>query len=195
MGYVETDYERLEETPIQTSKNREARGTMIVFPDYAAGLAGLEGFDYAYLITLLDRIWEADGRGDRGFTAARLRATPFLLEREQHRVGVFACRFPVRPNYLGLSLIRIASISGCRVEFSGVDLLNRTPVLDIKPWAPQFDVASSVQKDASAHVRTGWLAPASDSGVRTPRRESFERAGVPMLAGIEAGGTAREATG
>jgi tRNA (Thr-GGU) A37 N-methylase len=73
-----------------------------------------------------------DERGGRPFTGDRLRPVPFLLQDTGQRVGVFATRSPVRPNYLALSLVRVLAVDGCTVEFAGVDLLDGTPVLDVK---------------------------------------------------------------
>ncbi|HET9556024.1 MAG TPA: TrmO family methyltransferase, partial [Actinomycetota bacterium] len=120
---------------------------------------GLEGFDYAHLICFLDRAWEADGRGTRPFTGDRLRPVPFLLQETGERVGVFATRVPVRPNYLALSLVRVVAVRGNTVDFAGVDLLDGTPVLDVKPFEPHLDVpgytAGSGWLD---HLRGGWYS-------------------------------------
>jgi tRNA (adenine37-N6)-methyltransferase len=140
IGYVHTAYRSLAETPIQTSRNPDEPGRLVLDEEYAAGLEGLEGFDYAHLICLLDRAWEADDRGRRPFVGDRLRPVPFLLRDSGQRVGVFATRAPVRPNYLALSLIRILAVRGRQVDFAGVDLLDGTPVLDIKPFEPHLDV-------------------------------------------------------
>ena len=136
IGHVRTAYRRLEDTPIQTSRNPGEPGRLVVDDRYAAALDGLEGFDYAHLICFLDQAWEADGRGTRPFAGDRLRPVPFLLQHTGQRVGVFATRAPVRPNYLALSLVRVVAVRGNEVDFAGVDLLDGTPVLDVKPFEP-----------------------------------------------------------
>jgi tRNA (adenine37-N6)-methyltransferase len=150
IGYVHTRHTSLAETPIQTSRNPDERGRLVVLDQYADALDGLEEFDYAQLICFLDRAWEADGRGTRPFTGDRLRPVPFLLQDTGERVGVFASRSPVRPNYLALSLVRVLAVRGTTVEFAGVDLLDGTPVLDVKPFEPHLDVPGY-------RSGTGWL--------------------------------------
>ena len=97
IGHVRTAYADPAETPIQTRRNPDERGRLVVLDQYADALDGLEEFDYAHLICFLDRVWEADGRGRRPFTGDRLRPVPFLLQDTGERVGVFATRSPVRP--------------------------------------------------------------------------------------------------
>ena len=105
IGHVRTAYADPAETPIQTRRNPDERGRLVVLDQYADALDGLEEFDYAHLICFLDRVWEANGRGSRPFAGDRLRPVPFLLQDTGERVGVFATRSPVRPNYLALSLV------------------------------------------------------------------------------------------
>jgi tRNA-Thr(GGU) m(6)t(6)A37 methyltransferase TsaA len=140
VGHVRTAYSDPADTPIQTRRNPDERGRLVVLDEYADALDGLEEFDYAHLICFLDRVWEADGRGSRPFTGDRLRPVPFLLQDTGERVGVFATRSPVRPNYLALSLVRVLAVRGTTVSFAGVDLLDGTPVLDVKPFEPHLDV-------------------------------------------------------
>jgi molybdopterin-binding protein len=150
IGYVRSDYQRPEDTPLQARRNPAAPGRLVVFDEYTPGLRGLDGFDYAHLVCLLDRAWEADGRGGAPFTAERLQPVPFLLERTGERVGVFACRFPVRPNYLALSLVRITGVRADGFDFTGVDLADATPVVDVKPFVPGLD------RPPPGAVRAGW---------------------------------------
>jgi tRNA-Thr(GGU) m(6)t(6)A37 methyltransferase TsaA len=158
IGYVQTPYTSLAETPIQTSRNPDEPGRLVVADQYAAGLDGLEGFDYAHPICFLDRAWQADDQGRRPFTGDRLRPVPFLLQHLGQRVGVFATRAPVRPNYLALSLVRVVAVHGNTVDFTGVDLLDGTPVLDIKPFEPHLDVPGYTPGGAAwlDQVRGGW---------------------------------------
>jgi tRNA (Thr-GGU) A37 N-methylase len=101
---------------------------------------GLDEFDCAHLICLLDRAWQADSRGKKPFTGERLRPVPFLLQHTGERVGVFATRAAARPNYLGRHLVRATAVRGNQVDFTGADLLDGTPVLDLKPFEPHLDV-------------------------------------------------------
>ena len=157
IGYVQTPYTSLAETPIQTSRNPDEPGRLVVADQYAAGLEGLEGFDYAHLICFLDRAWQADDQGRRPFTGDRLRPVPFLLQESGQRVGLFATRSPVRPNYLALSLVRVVAVHGSTVDFTGVDLVDGTPVLDIKPFEPHLDVPGYTPGSGWLdQLRGGW---------------------------------------
>ena len=157
IGYVQTPYHSLAETPIQTSRNPDERGRLVLHDQFAPALDGLEGFDYAHLICFLDRAWEADGRGTRPFVGDRLRPVPFLLQETGQRVGLFATRSPVRPNYLALSLVRVVAVHDSTVDFTGVDLVDGTPVLDIKPFEPHLDVPGYTPGSGWLdQVRGGW---------------------------------------
>jgi tRNA-Thr(GGU) m(6)t(6)A37 methyltransferase TsaA len=181
IGHVRTAYRRMEDTPIQTSRNPDEPGRLVLLDQYAAALDGLEGFDYAHLICFLDQAWQADGRGTRPFAGDRLRPVPFLLQHTGQRVGVFATRAPVRPNYLALSLVRVLAVRGNQVDFAGVDLLDGTPVLDVKPFEPQLDVPGYRRGSGWLdHVRGGWYqqpAAAANPLVR-PGREGLRAAGL-----------------
>jgi tRNA-Thr(GGU) m(6)t(6)A37 methyltransferase TsaA len=187
IGHVRTAYRRMEDAPIQTSRNPDEPGRLVVLDQYAAGLQGLEGFDYAHLICFLDRAWQADGRGARPFTGDRLRPVPFLLQHTGQRVGVFATRVPVRPNYLALSLVRVVAVRGNLVDFRGVDLLDGTPVLDIKPFEPHIDVPGYTPgRGWLDEVRGGWYqqTDAAANPLVRPGRRGLQAAGLdPSPAG------------
>lgn len=129
IGVVRTARTDLEHTPVQAGANRAEEGTIELDQHYAEGLAGLAGFDYAWLLSLLDR-------PDRPGTLTQV---PYLLRREGRRMGIFATRGPRRPNPIGLSLIRLLGVDGATIRFAGVDLLDGTPVLDVKPYVTRFD--------------------------------------------------------
>ena len=181
IGHVRTAYRRLEDTPIQTARNRDERGRLVVDDRYRAALEGLEGFDYAHLICFLDQAWRADGHGTRPFTGDRLRPVPFLLQDTGQRVGVFATRVPVRPNYLALSLVRVLAVRGNEVDFTGVDLLDGTPVLDVKPFAPHLDVPGYTRESGWLdHIRDGWYAQpdAATNPLVSPGRQGLRGMGL-----------------
>jgi tRNA-Thr(GGU) m(6)t(6)A37 methyltransferase TsaA len=174
IGYVRTPYLHPEDTPAQAPLNPDERGLLVVYPRYAAALAGVAEFEYLQLITLLDRVPEKlleDG--------ASLTQVPFMLQHTGEAVGVFASRFPVRPNRLGLSLVRVERVRGRRIEFAGVDMLDRTPVLDIKPWEQHLDVPGWPVRRVES-IRGGWYQRTAMVGCRglLAGRRSLERAGM-----------------
>ena len=132
IGIIRSQYTDTEHTPIQARLNPAAQAAIELDPQYAAGLDGLAGFDFAWLLTWLHRPRDAD-------RPARLRHVPFLLRAQQRQVGIFATRGPRRINPIGLSLVRLTGVDGATVRFSGVDLIDGTPVLDIKPDVTRFD--------------------------------------------------------
>ena len=174
IGYVKTSYRHLEETPAQAPFNPDERGVLVVYPRYAPALTGLAEFEYVQLITLLDRVPEELPEGD-----GQLVQVPFMLQHTGQAVGVFASRFPVRPNRLGLSLVRVERVHGRRVEFAGVDMLDRTPVLDIKPWNQQLDIPGWPDRNVHS-IRGGWYQRVDvvNAGGLLAGRPSLERAGM-----------------
>jgi tRNA (adenine37-N6)-methyltransferase len=154
IGVVRTSHQERESTPIQSSVNRAEHGTLEIAPEYQAGLDGLDGFDYAWLLAWLHR------SGESG--PAPLRQVPFLLRRQRREVGIFAARGPRRVNPIGLSLIQILAVTGGTVSFAGVDLLDGTPVIDLKPYVTRFD-------RPPGEPRCGWLDTLEIPDGITPR--------------------------
>lgn len=135
IGVVHSPFRTIEEMPIQPTGATGVRGTIELSAELAAGLKDLEGFSHLWVIYHFHRAG-----------APRLTVTPFLDHRPH---GVFATRAPVRPNPLGLSLVELLGIDGHRLQIGGVDILDGTPVLDIKPYVPAFDRAPT--------AKSGWL--------------------------------------
>lgn len=134
--------------PIQPSRGRGIRGSVEVFPEYADGLDDLDGFSHVVLLYHFHRVH-----------GHALRVTPYLDTRER---GLFATRAPRRPNPIGLSVVRLVAIEGPVMSIEDVDILDGTPLLDIKPYVSEFD--------RRGNVREGWLEEAG------PRRgESDDR--------------------
>lgn len=121
--------------PIQTLAAPEAEGRVEVHAAYVDGLRDIEGFDYLILLTHLHRAVE------------KLEVTPFM-DTVSH--GVFATRAPARPNRIGLSIVRLVRREGHVLHFLGNDMVDGTPVLDIKPYVPRLDVRQT--------ERIGWFA-------------------------------------
>jgi tRNA (adenine37-N6)-methyltransferase len=133
IGVLHTPFQTPEETPIQAIRS-QAEGWVEVFPEYEEGLEGIESFSHIYLLYILHRAHET-----------RLTVQPFLDDC-QH--GVFATRHPMRPNHIGISVVQLLSREGCMLKVHGVDMLDGTPLLDIKPYVPDFDWRSG--------DKTGW---------------------------------------
>jgi tRNA (adenine37-N6)-methyltransferase len=134
IGEIHTPFIDKRDTPIQASRST-TKGHVEVYPAYAAGLRDLEGFSHIILLYAFHR-----SSGDY-----RLSVTPFLDHEER---GLFATRYPVRPNPIGLSIVRLLAIRDHTLEIEGADTLDGTPLLDIKPYVPDFDTRTD--------VRTGW---------------------------------------
>ena len=150
IGWVRSARTDHEHTPLQAALNPDEVGEIHVDPAFADGLDGLEGFDFAHLLTWLRT-------PDEDPEPVALRQVPYLLRPTGRALGIFATRGPRRPNPLGLSLVRVlgvdAGVDGGVVRFSGVDLLDGTPVVDIKPWVARFDQPYGLD----GPPRSGWF--------------------------------------
>ena len=135
IGVIRSPYADPVGMPIQPGGARGVRGEVEVFPEFRDGLADLEGFSRVILIYLFHR--------SEGYS---LRVVPFLDDSER---GVFATRAPRRPNPIGLSVVRLVGVEGCRLLIEDVDILDGTPLLDIKPYVPSID--------AFPDERDGWF--------------------------------------
>lgn len=141
IGTVRSPFCDPKDMPIQPVGARDVRGTIELDPTYAAGLKDLAGFSRIIVLYHFHR--------SSGYS---LEVIPFL-DKTPH--GVFATRAPRRPNAIGLSILRLASIDGATLHVLDVDILDGTPVLDIKPYVPAFD--------AYPDERTGWLTTTSEA--------------------------------
>lgn len=136
IGIIHTPFKSKEEAPIQGAYEPDAHGTVAVFSKYSAGLKDVETFSHLYLLYQFDRS-----------SKVKLVRQTFLDDTPH---GVFASRHPARPNGIGLTIVKLIKRRGNSLVVSGVDMLDRTPLLDIKPYVPRFDH----QKNAS----NGWVA-------------------------------------
>ncbi|OPY27174.1 MAG: S-adenosyl-L-methionine-binding protein [Methanocella sp. PtaU1.Bin125] len=135
IGVIRSEFKRKDCTPIQSVFSK-ARGTVELFPEYADGLKDIEGFSHLYLIYHFDQA-----------ESCSITHKPFLDGSRER--GIFAIRHFNRPNPIGLSIVELAGVRGNVLEIAGVDILDGTPVLDIKPYVRQFDVREN--------VRSGWV--------------------------------------
>jgi tRNA-Thr(GGU) m(6)t(6)A37 methyltransferase TsaA len=140
IGVIRTPFTDLRQMPIQPPGARGVRGRVEVEPEYVDGLLDLDGFSHVVLLYEFHR--------SRGY---ELRVVPFLDTRLH---GVFATRAPRRPNPIGLSVVQLCKVEGGVLEVEGIDVLDGTPLLDIKPYVPAFD--------GPDEIRLGWLAGVSE---------------------------------
>jgi tRNA-Thr(GGU) m(6)t(6)A37 methyltransferase TsaA len=138
VGIVHSPFTELEGMPIQPSRSGGASGTVEVYPEYEEGLADLDGFSHIVLLVHFHRVGQY-----------RLKVVPFL---DTEPRGLFATRSPRRPNPIGLSVVRLTAVEANRLSVQDLDILDGTPVLDIKPYVPEFD--------RQVEVRLGWLEEA-----------------------------------
>jgi tRNA-Thr(GGU) m(6)t(6)A37 methyltransferase TsaA len=138
IGVVRSPYADSHKVPKGLGARHEAVGTIEIAPEYADGLKDIEGFSHLYVLWVFDR---ADGFD--------LIATPPADEKRPH--GVFATRSPRRPNPIALTVVELLRREGRVLHVRGVDMLDGTPILDIKPYL------SSIPED---RLRRGWLAEA-----------------------------------
>src|SRR6516225_3265920 len=142
IGVVRSPYADSHKVPKGLGARHEAVGTIEIAPEYADGLKDIEGFSHLYVLWVFDR---ADGFD--------LIATPPADEKRPH--GVFATRSPRRPNPIALTVVELLRREGRVLHVRGVDMLDGTPVLDLKPYL------SNIPED---QLRRGWLAEAEARG-------------------------------
>lgn len=154
IGVIRTPYKSVKEMPIQPAGSAGMVGSIELNPELVAGLRDLGGFSHILVIYGFHRV-----------VGSRLTVTPFL---DQSSHGVFATRAPTRPNPLGLSLLQLVRVTGTTLQVAGIDMLDGTPLFDIKPYVPTFD-------QAVGRIRTGWLENLAEN-VATVRSDGrFEK--------------------
>ena len=150
IGIIHSPFQTLEDMPIQPTSQASQPGTVEIYPPYTDGLKDLDGFSHIYLIYYLHCAAQY-----------KLTVTPFLDTQPR---GLFSTRAPSRPNAIGLSLVQLMRIEGCYLHIDRLDILDQTPLLDIKPYIPEFEPGEN--------IRLGWLEQARGQ-VRT--RKSDDR--------------------
>ena len=134
IGVIHSEHTRPEETPIQPIYAAGCRGHVEVFPEFADGLRDIETFSHIYLVYHLHRAGKV-----------KLTVNPFLQDVER---GIFSTRAPWRPNPIGLSIVELLAREGNILRLDRVDVLDGTPLLDIKPYTTRFDCIQT--------TRNGW---------------------------------------
>lgn len=135
IGVIHSPFVEREGTPIQPAAAKGVKGTVEVRAEFAEGLCDLDGFSHIVLLYHFHK--------SKGFS---LKVKPFL---DKVLRGVFATRAPKRPNGVGLSVVRLVRIEGLTLHVENVDVLDGAPLIDIKPYVPEFDTPED--------VRLGWL--------------------------------------
>ncbi len=144
IGVIHSGHTQPEETPIQPVFAPDCKGRVTVFPEFAEGLRDIEQYSHIYLVYHLHKA-----------PAVRLLTRPFLQDREH---GVFATRAPCRPNPVGLSIVKLVGREVNELLIEGADMLDGTPLLDIKPYSSRFDNIATQRngwQDEVAH-ETAW---------------------------------------
>jgi len=133
--------------PFQSVFSRE-EGTIEIFPEFRDGLKNIMGFSHLIVLSCFDR---AERRA--------LTEQPLLDAEMDH--GIFACRHFNRPNPIGISYVSLSSVDGCRLVVRGLDLLDKTPILDIKPYIPAFDSIPDAKSGWVSEVHIGRIRETS----------------------------------
>lgn len=137
IGVIHSPFKDIEGMPIQPCSAQGTKGTVEVYEQYRAGLKDLGGFSHIMLLYHFHLV-----------KSYALQARPFLEEEAIH--GIFAIRAPARPNPIGISMVRLVSIEDNLLNIEDVDIIDGTPLLDIKPYVPDFDWREVEQ--------TGWYS-------------------------------------
>ena len=135
IGIIHSPFKTLDNMPIQPGGARSVKGYIELKAELSAGLQDLDGFSHIYLIYMFHKV-----------NRTELVVTPFM---DTVPRGVFATRSPLRPNHIGISLVELLTVEGTTLEIQGVDVLDGTPLLDIKPFIPAFDQVTN--------SRSGWM--------------------------------------
>jgi tRNA-Thr(GGU) m(6)t(6)A37 methyltransferase TsaA len=149
IGVIHTPFRTVSDMPIQPAGAQGVPGSIELLQEFVPALQDLEGFSHLILLYHFHQVKES-----------KLIVTPFL---DVNAHGIFATRAPQRPNPIGLSIVRLLRITDNILEIANVDMLDGTPLLDIKPYVPDFD-------GISTRVRVGWLEE-SQQEVKTKRSD------------------------
>jgi tRNA-Thr(GGU) m(6)t(6)A37 methyltransferase TsaA len=141
IGTIHSPFTSLEDMPIQPKGAKDVVGTVELHQEYLQGLADLDGFSHIYLLYQFHK-------------AARtaLTVVPFMDTTPR---GVFSTRSPLRPNHIGLSIVQLIGVEKNLLTVKGIDILDGTPLLDVKPYIASFD--------AVQHSRSGWMKASAES--------------------------------
>lgn len=145
IGTIHSQFKKPHDAPIQSVCAANIEGTVEIFPEYTEGLADLEGFSHIILLYHFHL--------SKRFS---LKVKPYL---DDQLHGVFATHAPARPNPIGMSIVRLVKVEGGKLHIRDVDILDCTPLLDIKPYVPAFDSRNA--------DKIGWLSGKTDELTET----------------------------
>jgi len=151
IGIIHSEHTLAEKTPIQPVYAKGCKGYAEVFEEFTEGLNDIEGFSHIYLLYHFHQAMPV-----------KLLAKPFLQDVER---GIFSVRAPERPNPIGLSIVELLSRKGNILHLDGVDILEGTPLLDIKPYTAKFDLITE--------TRNGWQDTVDEKTARRRGKRSF----------------------
>ena len=152
IGAIHSDHHQPGQTPIQPVYARGCEGQAVLFPEFAEGLRDLDGFSHVYLLYQFHRA-----------ESPRLLMQPYTDDKPH---GIFATRHERRPNPIGLSIVRLVKVEGNVVHLTDIDILDGTPLLDIKPYVPRFDAVED--------PRGGWTELVDDAVARKRGLREFK---------------------
>jgi len=151
IGTIHTPFDDLEGMPIQPTGAASVQGTIVMDKEYEQGLNDLEGFSHIILLYHFHR--------SKGY---KLMVKPFL---DDNKRGLFSTRAPKRPNPIGLSIVRLMKRDGNKLYIKDIDVLNGTPLIDIKPYVPGFDT-----KEVTS---IGWLEKSHEKAISLKSDDRF----------------------
>lgn len=140
IGLIRTPHTDINHMPIQPIAAEGIRGTIELLPEYVEGLKDIEGFSHLTLLYYFHKI-----------SGYELQVVPFM---DTEKRGIFACKAPKRPNAIGLSTVKLIGVEDNVIHIEQVDMLDGTPLIDIKPFYPRYDNRSDVE--------IGWLEKNKD---------------------------------
>ena len=149
IGIIRTPFTESEGVPIQPNAGKNITGTVEIFPEFSSGLKDLDGFSHIYLIYHFHRSRRHP-----------LSVIPFLDTVER---GTFSTRAPNRPNLIGISIVKLEKVDRNLLHIRNVDILDETPLLDIKPYIPELE---------PEEIRIGWLEEKTFSDKKADARFS-----------------------
>ncbi len=152
IGVIHSPHTTVEDMPIQPKGAKEVEGCVLVDDKYVDGLKDLEGFSHIYLLYSFHKVARTE-----------MLVTPFM---DKQMRGVFATRSPLRPNHIGISIVKLTRVDGNKVIVAGIDILDGTPLLDIKPYIEKFDAVKESE--------SGWLKASENEIINKRSDDRFK---------------------